>query len=123
MEITMFNMHRKLTGEAPMVYRDPVTATLIATGVGAGVQLHGIEEQKKAAKEAQKRTDAAAAEAEEEAARIASDTRPVGETAAEGIQFGAPDDEDEGSFADFLQPTPTTSGLGTAGTSGLGFAV
>ena len=102
-----------------------ITGAIIAASViGAGGQIYASEQQKKAAEDAQRRADEAKAREEAEALRIAQDTRPEGK-AVEGVKFGV-GDETTGTFDEFLKPktdVTSKSGLGTAGTSGLGFAV
>lgn len=121
----MFNLHKKLLGEVPMTYNDPVSATILSTVVGGGLSLYQSGRQEDIAEEDQKKRDKAAAEAKAETERIARETRPEGETAT-GIEFGTGDrGGPTGSTEDFLVPKTSALGAatGSSGRSGLGFTV
>ena len=119
----MFNLHNKLVGNVPNVYRDPVTATVIGSVVlGAASSAQAAHQQRKAAKaDADRRTAAAQAE-QDKADLIASETRPD-EQALGDTKFGTGDvNSTGGSTTDFLVPKSNSLGGGT-GRSGLGFSI
>ena len=93
-----------------------ITAAVI---IGAGASIYASEKQAKAQKKAMYAQLAAQRAAEEEANRIARETRPeeIGAT----LQVGGTTSvgSNVGSTADFLIPKAKT--LGSTGSSGLGF--
>ena len=95
---------------------------IIAAVIGAGTTLYASEEQKAATEEAQAKQDTAFASAKAEEARILREARPDDLTAEATIQFGTGAQDKPGTAQEFLVPR-TTSALGTAGASGLGFNV
>lgn len=97
------------------------TAIIASAIIGAGTASVAANRAENTADEEAAKVEKARREAEEKALQIERDTRPEGET-AEGIKFGATDDGELGSVSDFLVPKTTTA-LGTAGGSGLGFSV
>ena len=129
----MFNLHNKLIGESPDVYREPasiaVAVASIATsvGVGAVTGTMAADAQKKAAKEAAEKERLAQMEAMMAQRKIDQEVVPD-QKAIEGIEFGT-DTGLDGSISDFLVTKPKTpatggmSGVSTTGTSGLGFQV
>lgn len=119
----MFNLHRKLLGESPMVYCDPASAIIVSSLIGVGSSLYQAGEQEEAAEKERKRLEAAAEEQRLETERIAKETRPEGET-IEGIEFGTGSKAgDIGSTSDFLVPKTSALGASSTGLSGLGFKV
>jgi len=119
----MFNLHNKLVGNCPAVYRDPVSATVLAVAVGAGSTIYAQKQQEKAAEADRKRREKEAAASKAEADRIARETKPEEEALGE-TKFGADDATDVGgSTQDFLIPKTSALGGSTGGRSGLGFTV
>lgn len=119
----MLNMHRKLTGEVPNVYRDPVSGAIIAsTLISVGASSIEANKAENAAKEERARLAKAEKERTLEAERIERETRPEGES-LEAISFGTGDDDELGSVGDFLVEKPTATALGRTSGSGLGFSV
>ena len=96
-------------------------AIAAAVIIGAGASIYASNKQAKAQKSATNAQLAAQRAAEEEANRIARETRPeeIGAT----LQVGGTTSigSNVGSTADFL--IPKTKSLGSSGGSGLGFSV
>lgn len=115
------NLHRKLIGEVPIVYSDPTSAILVSTLISAAVSNKQSMDTRQAASKAKSERDEASRLAQEEADRIARDTRPEGE-GVESIEFGTGDDSEVGSVSDFVVARKN-SGLGSDTSSGLGFRI
>ena len=103
------------------------TAAIIGAAViGAGSAAYQAEEQRRTARDAQRRVDAENQRQQAEAARISRDTRPEGETVGQAVKLGVMD-EDTMGVSDFLISKPTgqsPSGLNTGDQkSGLGFVL
>jgi len=111
----MFNRHRKMIGQVPMVYEWGAVAAAV---ISAAVSTKQAEEQKKITRSAEAKREAKAESAEEEAARIERETRPEGEE-LQAIEFGAGDDAEIGNVSEFVRPRTETA-LGTTTGSGLG---
>ena len=114
------NLHRKLTGQVPMVYCWSGAAAIIAGVIGAGASVYSSNKQMEAQEEAQQRADYAAMEAEREQQRIFEATKPEEEEAK--ISFGTQDDDDElGTYNEFLAPKSTSKPtLGSNSSLGFG---
>ena len=111
----MLNLHRKLLGEVPMTYNGITagTAALISSGIGLAGSVYSASKQR----DAEKKAEAARLEAEREQERMFEATQPLEEEAK--ITFGVEDDDEElGTYNEFLAPKPTTP---TMGTGSLGF--
>ena len=111
-----------------------VTAVAVSAAVGVATAAYTTHEQKKAAKKeriatenARAETQAAAIEAEDTARtneKLLRDASAESETAS--ITFGTEDDEEIGTYNDFISKAPrkkATTGLSTGSGSGLGFGV
>ena len=97
------------------------TAIIAAAAIGVGSSMYSADQQKKAAKEDQERREREAASAKAESDRIASETKPEGESLEE-TKFGVGKEGNiGGSTQEFI--IPKTSALGAGGRSGLGFTV
>ena len=96
-------------------------AALISSAIGAGSSAYQADRQKRLAEDAKQKAEEERIRQENEAKRIALATRPE-QIAATGIQFGV--SEADSSTSDFLVKKKTTmkgAGVGTVGTSGLGY--
>lgn len=97
-------------------------AILVSTAVSTGLSLYQSEEQRKAAKDAEKKRQAEMEKARLEEERIARETRPDA-IHAEGIDYGV--DTEDTETMDFLVKRPQiskTAGVNTVGTAGLGYS-
>ena len=93
------------------------TAALIAGGLSLAGTAYASNQQREAQEEAQQQADYAAMEAEREQQRIFEATKPQEEEAK--ISFGTQDDDDElGTYNEFLTPTASKP---TLGNTSLGF--
>ena len=100
------NLHRKLTGQVPMVYCWQGAAAIIGAVIGAGGAIYSSNKQSEAQREAERRAEEARLEAEREQERIFRATKPEEEEAK--ISFGTEDDEEMGTYNEFLAPKPTS---------------
>ena len=96
------------------------TAALIAGGVGLGGSVYAANKQDEARKEAEDAANYARIQAEEEEKRIFEATKPEEEAAK--ITFGTGDDDELGTYNQFLTKAPNSAptiggglGFGTMG--------
>ena len=101
------------------------TALLVSSAVSVGSSIYAANKQEDAQQAAEAENRRMQMEAQANEQRIFEDTKGQSESAT--ISFGSQDDDEMGSYNDFLTPlstkTASTTGLSTGTSSGLGFGV
>ena len=102
-------------------------AAVLAAAIGAGSSYYASEEQRKANDKSEDKADEAQVEALAAEDRIMQDVANQNKNKGATVTFGTDDDEEMGTYDDFMTPiTSTSSNAGLGGqttTSSLGFKV